>query len=349
MGTARVGRLTAAAATASAMACSIWAAIDDPYKNDKVPADAGPDSSVDGPAEASRTDAAAVTRVVDAGLGPYAIAAHGDTVYVVDNRARVHVAYDAGTTFTPFWTGDGGDTFLPTNRIAASADDVCWTVSNGVRYCAADGGGCGLLPSASAPTSIAASDPVVAWIEETGVRVCTTPPALCHPFTLAASKGALSVAAGPDGTVAWTDGGKTIHVSKGQDGIDISLKYEASVLATEGESDDLYWEGQFAVGVVRFDGDGGAFSPLSSGSKPTQLFAARGFVFWSLLAGSPPTSISYCRFDSTTPCESKDLASGLAGRTTNFGIVADSREVLAIVSSLDDAFPSELLMWRLPP
>ncbi len=353
MGAGRAVRLAVAAATASASACSIWAAIDDPYKSEESAyggRDASADGPADGPVDANGPDAAAIAviRVVDAGFVPYAIAARGDTVYLVDDRARVHVAYDAGTTFMPFWTGDGGDTFLPTNRIAVSASDVYWTVSKGVRYCAADGGGCGILPSESAPTSIAASDPVVAWVDGTGVRVCTTPPAVCKPATLAGSKGALGVAAGPDGYVAWTSGGESIHVTKGEESSVISLPYQASVLATEGTSDDLYWEGQYAVGVVRFDGTASTNSPLASGSKPTQLFAARGIVFWSL-TGSPPTSVSYCRFDTTTSCTPHDLASGLSGRTTNLGIVADSHEVLAVVSSLDDAFPSELLMWRLPP
>ncbi len=338
-------RLAVAAAAASGTACSIWAAIDDPYKNDEAPIEAGRDASNDGPAEASPP---AVTRVLDAGFVPYAIAAHGDTVYVVDNRARVHVAYDAGTRFETFWTGDGGDTFLPTNRIAASADNVCWTLTAGVRCCPVDGGSCEHLASTSAPTLIAANDPVVAWIDGTGVRVCSTRLETCNPTTLPGSKAAESVAAGPNGNVAWTSGGETIHVSRNQENSAINLPYQVSLVATEGTSDTLYWEGQYAVGMSHFDGTASAISPLASGSKPTQLFAARGLVYWSL-AGSPPTSLSYCRFDSTTSCVPRSLASGVAGRTTDFGIAADTHDVFAVVSSLDDAFPSELVTWRVAP
>jgi hypothetical protein len=341
-------RRFAAAAAASMTGCSIWAALDDPYKSDEAPEvsfDAGRDATIDAPAEAAPP---ATTRIVDAGFVPYAIAAHADTVYVVDNRARVHVAYDAGSKFTTFWAGDGGDTFLPTNHIAASAERVCWTVADGVRYCEADGGDCGRLPSTSAPTLIVANDPVVAWVDNAGVRVCTTPLATCSPTTVAGSKGALSLAAGPNGNVAWTTGTETIHVAKGQTTSAINMSpFQVSLVATEGTSDDLYWEGQYAVGFVHFDGTGGMVSPLASGSKPTQLFAARGLVFWSLLSGSPPTSVSYCRLDTTTTCVPHDLSTGVGGRTTDFGIAANSRDVYAIINSLDDAFPSELLMWRL--
>ena len=340
-------RLAVAVATASLTACSIWAAIDDPYKNDQAPTEGPHDASLDAHVEAGPP---AVSRV-DAGFIPYAIAAHGDAVYVVDNAARVHVAYDAGTQFTTFWAGDGGDTFLPTNRIAASADNVCWTVTSGVRCCAADGGPCALLESANAPTSIAANDPVVAWIDGTGVRVCTRPLAVCAPSTLAGSKGAQSVAAGPGGSVAWTGGGQTLHLSKGQANTAIDLPYQVSLVATEGTSDNLYWQGQDAVGSLHFDGTASTHAPVASPSKPTQLFVARGFVYWSLASGSLPTSISYCRFDSTTmTCSPRALASGaaVAGRAMNFGIAANSRDVLTIVSSVDDAFPPELLMWRLP-
>lgn len=343
-------RLFAAGAAASMAGCSIWAALDDPYKSDEAPSapeasvDPGRDATIDSPAEAAPP---AITRIVDAGFVPYAIAAHADTVYVVDDRARVHVAYDAGTKFATFWAGDGGDTFLPTNHIAASAEHVCWTVSDGIRYCEADGGECGRLPSTTTPTWIAANDPVVAWIDTAGVRVCTTPLATCTPTTLAGSKGALSLAAGPNGNVAWTTGGESIHVTKGQTTSAINLSYQVSLVATEGTSDNLYWEGQYAVGFVHFDGTGSTVSQVASSSKPTQLFAARGFAFWSLLSGSPPTNVSYCRFDTTTTCVPRDLPTGVAGRTTDFGIAANSRDVYAIINSLDYAFPSELLMWRL--
>jgi hypothetical protein len=119
-------------------------------------------------------------------------------------------------------------------------------------------------------------------------------------------------------------------------------------VATDSTSGNLYWEGQNAVGFVHFDGTGDTRSAnLTSGTKPTELFAARGVVYWSL----HPTNgvVSYCRFDSNAACSPANLPTGVAGVTTNHGIVANSRKVLAIVSSDINRFSPELFVWRLPP
>jgi hypothetical protein len=339
-------------AVASATACSIWAALDNPYKIEPMAHPDGSDAAPSELADAGDADAPpGPNRVVDAGFAPYAIAVYGDTVYAVDERVQIHAAYDAGTNFTTFWAGDGGDTFLlQANAIAASQAGVFWTVAAGVRYCAVDGGGCGFLASATTPQAIAASDSVVAWIDSIGVRACTMPLAVCNPVVLAASRGARHLAAGPGGAVAWSDGGTTIHFanSAGNSAIDVA-PHDVSVVATDSTSGNLYWEGQDAVGFVHFDGTGDTISAnLTSGSRPTELFAARGVVYWSL----HPTNgvVSYCRFDSAAGCSPAILPTGgMGAATTNHGIVANSRRVLAIVSSDINRFTPELFVWRLPP
>lgn len=345
-------RSIGACVAAGATACSLWAALDDPYKHDAVgpiddAGDSGAGAAADAAGEAAARDAAAARRLIDAGY--YALAAHGDTVYAVDDRAQVFVAYDAGTSFADFWTSDGGATFLlQTNGVAASAAGVFWTASDGVHHCAVDGGTCGVLPSTGSPRAIAASDAVVAWIDAAGVRTCGVDLATCAPATLGASKGAASVAVGPAGAVAWADGGSTVRVADPSTNAAIVLPYSVSVLATDEASGDLYWEGQSALGLMQFDGGAARTFPLTSTSKPIELFAARGVAYWSLRSANGV--VSYCRFDADAGCTPTDLASpGLPTPTTNDGIVATSRNVLAVVSSDMTLFPPQLVVWRAPP
>jgi hypothetical protein len=330
-----------AAAVSASTACSIWAALDDPYKSD-VAGDSG------APLLEAGVDA---NRVVDAGFIPYAVAAHGDTVYAIDNRAQVHVAYDAGTSFVSFWQGDGG-VFIPPNGIAASGAGVFWTTTTGIRYCALDGGACGVLelPATSAPRAIAASDTVVAWNDvgrvSTGVNVCNLPLSQCTPTTLP-SMNVQSIAVGPDGTVAWAEGGQYIRFSS-RPGNPVKVSYAVNMVATDFVSGNLYWAGPFAVGVVHFDGTGNITWPQDFGGKPSQLFAVNGSIYWSVPV-SPPTVVAYCAFESDGGCSPKDLQSAVLGHTTNNGIIANSREVLTVVSSTDSMFPfPEMLGWRVP-
>jgi hypothetical protein len=341
-----VARLVFATGVAALASCSIWAALDNPYKNDPVGPDDGGAFAVDGPAEAGGREAAGGRRVLDAGFFPYAIAVHGDTVYAVDPQAAVHVAYDASTTFTGFWTGDGGDTFLlQTNGIAATASGVFWTESAGIRYCSADGGGCGLLPLGNAPRGVAASDPVVAWIDNTGVRMCATGLAGCAPASVAGSRGAASVAVGPGGVVAWTDGGKTVELTDGLGSTAVAVPYDVALVATDEVSGNLYWVAQAALGFMQFDGGGGGVVTLPSSTKPMELFARAGVAYWNLRGNSG--YVLYCRFDSDAGCSPKELANGLTpGPTMSDGIVATSHDVLAIVSS---NLTSALFVWRVPP
>jgi hypothetical protein len=330
-----VARLVVAAGVAASAACSIWAALDDPYKADPASSDTGGDA---GPAN----------RAVDAGFVPGAIGAYGDTVYVVDDQAQVHVAYDATTTFTSFWAGDAGGVFLiQRNGVAANAAGVFWTVSTGVRYCGIDAGGCGVLPAANA-RAIAASDGVVTWIDDTGVRICTLPLDACNPATLAASRSAARLAAGPNGTVAWTDGGTTIHLASnlGSASVDFS-PYEIDVIATDTTSGDLYWEGPSGIGFLQVPDGGDTVSQLFSNTKPTALFADRGVAYWSLATTG---LVQHCRFDPDAGCSPHNLAlPGLRGPLTTHGIVANSRKVLAIVSQGNSLFPPALVEWPLPP
>jgi len=342
--------LTVVAATA----CSIWAAVDDPYKANTagmaMSEDAGAtsgDSSLllDGGEAGMRS----MSRVVDAGFTPYGIAAFGDTVYVVDDQSQIHVAYEAGTSFTTFWSGDAGDVFfIQTNDIATSVEGVFWTVSAGIRFCSHDGGGCGFLPSSDEPKAIAARGPIVAWIDNTGVRVCRTGLANCNPVpgALAASKSAQRLAVGPIETVAWTDGGTRIHFESPSGSTFVDLQGEATLVATDESSGELAWVGPTAVGRMPFDGGPGELSRLTSVPKPTALFAGRGAIDWSLHASN---SVSSCRFDDAGICAPIEYPSGLGALvTTSRGIVADSREVLAVFSSdNDNHFRPVLVAWRL--
>jgi hypothetical protein len=338
-----VSRSLLGAAAATLTACSVWAALDDPYKSDAPGPGDGGDSAGDagGP-----RDAAVGRRVLDAGFVPYAIAVHGDTTYAVDPLGGVHVAHDASTNFTDFWTGDGGDTFaLQTNAIAATASGVFWTVSGGIHHCGVDGGGCGFLPVSGAPRAVAASDPVVAWIDNGGVRTCAMGLAGCVPTSVAGSRGAVSVAVGPPGIVAWTDGGSTVQLEDGTRSSSIPVRFDVALVATDDLSGSLYLVGQGGVGFMPFDGGPGAAFPLTSMTKPIEFFARRGVAYWSLRGNSG--IVLYCRCDSGAGCSPKLLVNGLTpAPTTNDGIVATSRDVLAIVSS---NVGSELFVWRLPP
>jgi hypothetical protein len=337
-----LSRSLVAAAIATVTACSIWAALDNPYKNDAVGSNDG-----DAAIEAGVRDAAPGRRLlIDAGFLPYAIGVHGDTVYVVDDHARIHVAYDASTNFTDFWTVDAGDTvLLQTTGIAATAAGVFWTVNAGLRYCSVDGGGCGFLPSVNPARAIAASDPVVAWIDKTGIRTCANGLAGCVPASVAGSLGAASVTIGPAGTIGWTDGGKTIRLAGSLGSSAVDLPYDVALVATDDVSGNLYWVGVGALGFIQFDGGGSTIFTLPSLAKPMELFARHGAVYWSLHGDNG--IVVYCRFDSNTACSAKLLANGLMpGPTNNDGIVAASHEVLSIVSS-DLAI--ELFVWPGPP
>jgi len=340
-----VALIAAVAAGAAGAACSIWAALDDPYKTE-LPGfrDAG-DSAQDAADDAGSRDAAvAGRRVLDAGFVPYAIAVRGDTVYAADPQGGVHVAYDASAAFMPFWTGDGGDTFsLQTNGIAATAAGVFWTVSGGIHYCSVDGGACGFFPS-NAPRDIAAGSSVVAWIDNSGVRTCPAGLAGCVPTTIPGSRGALSLAVIPTGGVAWTDGGSAIQLDEGAATRSIPVRFDVAAVAVDAVSGNLSWVGQGGVGYVRLDG-GGADSPLTSTTKPIELFARSGVAYWSLRGNSG--IVLYCRVDADAGCAPKELVNGLTpAPTTNDGIAATSRDVLAVVSS---NLTSELFVWRLTP
>jgi hypothetical protein len=336
-----------AAAFSGAAACSIWAALDDPYKNDPA---MGPDL-VDGAAdvrpEAAPVDAGTVNRVVDAGFSPYAITAYGDTVFAVDEHGNVYAAYDApydaGTRFTPFWTGDGGDAFFVANGIAASASGVFWTVNSGVHYCGIDGGACGFLLSQGSPKAIAASDSVVVWIEEaTGVRLCPGSLAGCAPRTLTLTRAAKDVAAGPNEAVAWTDGQQAIYLTDGVSPSSIGLPTADTLLATDRTSGDLYWAGGSAIGIAEFDGGVGPYFPLTAGPKPTALSATGGIVYWSLRSSN---RVSHCRIDDAGGCTAMEQFSGIgAPNTTTHEIAVTSQRVMALITN-DDTNTPLLVVW----
>jgi hypothetical protein len=334
-----------AACVGLASACSIWAALDDPYKSPAAP---GGESATDGgvEAEAGIVDAA-INRVVEAGFAPWAIAAYGDTVYAVDDHVKVHVAYDAGTSFTLFTRGDGGDSFLlDTNGIAANADGVFWTVGSGVRHCAPDGRACGLIAGGS-PGEIAAGDSVVAWLDDGGVRTCTTPIKACTPATIPGSANAMHIAAGPNGVVAWTDGQQTIHLvsADGTTALDAG-PFGASLLATDWATDELYWLTEKGVGFAQFDGGGETAHQLSLDNPLVAFFASRGIVFYSLNGSA---FVYHCHFDDAhVACSNPgELSNGLP-QTTNRGIVANSRLVLAVATFNDSARAAVLLAWPVP-
>ncbi len=339
-----VARSVVAAATAASAACTIWAAIDDPYKGEAVAPDGGqpPDGAADSPLDAGP---GAVNHFLDAGFHPYAIASYGDTVYVVDDGARVHVAYDAGTTFETFWDGDGGGEFITTNKIAASAAGVFWTVTKGIRYCALDGGACGFLSRTDGPTLIAASDSVVAWADDGGITRCTVPLSPLGCLGLAPGSSPNSIAVGPDGTVAWVTKGATLLRFNGPGGHGaLPLPFPADVIAGDVDAGALYWVGLNAVGFVPFDGlvadtdSGSTTSTLALGAPPTQLFAAGGAVYWSLPDTTTPntpnsTALSYCpHFVSAEGCVSQLLATA-RNVTDDQGIVVTSRLLMAVLTN----------------
>jgi hypothetical protein len=338
-----VARAVIAVAIATATACSIWAAIDDPYKSGSGITGAG-DSSIKGPADAGNPNGMFAPKVIDAGFNAFAIAAYGDNTYALEAHGQVFAAYDASTRFTSFWTGDaGGVPTIQRNGIAASASGVFWTLSNGVRYCAIDGGACGSLVSWDSG-AIAASDSLVAWVDTSGVRVCSMPVGGCIPTTLSASRSAAHLAAGPNGSVAWTNGGMTIHLGNGQGNFVVDEQYPVAALATDAIGQELYWQGPGALGFLEFDGGGSnGSSVLYSGVSATQLFAVGGVAYWSLANFGV---VQYCRFDSSQiGCVPSDLQTNVRGALTFDGIVANSRNVLALLHN--DRF-SELIAWRVP-
>ena len=359
-GVVGVVRPCLAVALATASACTIWVALDDPYKR----ADDGsaPDSSVlvdtDGgdAADVISSDAAPsdgsdrdVVRIVDAGFTAFGLAAYGESFYAVDDQAQVHVASGAGT-FTDFWVGDaGGSFFLQTNELAASAAGVFWTLSTGIRYCALDGGTCGLLATSTSPRAIAARETTVAWVDDTGVRVCNAPLDSCKsvPPAFAASRGAQRVAVGPGSEVAWTDGGTRLHFAGDLGTSFVDLPSQASLVATDEASGYLYWVGSFAVGALPFDGGVGETSALTSRTAPTALFASSGVAYFSLHASN---SVSYCSFDDGGSCVPREDPSGVGViDTTCWGIVANSKKLLALFSAdVDPHFQPVLVGWRLP-
>src|SRR4029077_18114805 len=94
-----VARLVVAGAVVGGTACSIWAAISDPYKSDRV------DAATGVPSSDARTDAGAHQPgrpIVDSGISPYAIAAYGDSVYLVGSHGEVEVARGASSSFATF-------------------------------------------------------------------------------------------------------------------------------------------------------------------------------------------------------------------------------------------------------
>jgi hypothetical protein len=348
-----VARPLVGAAIAASTACTLWAAIDDPYKGEAVtpggPIDGAADSAIDAGADAAN-------HILDAGFVPYAIAARGDTLYIVDNGARVHVAYDAGMTFETFWDGDAGSEFVTANKIAASAAGVFWTVSKGVRYCALDGGACGLLPRTDGPTLIAASDSVVAWVDDGGITRCTVPLSPTQCIALAPSSTPNSVAVGQDGTVAWVAKASTALHFNGPGGRGVvTLPAQAQVIAADVDAGNLYWIGSSAVGLVPFDalvadaGSVGTTSSLALGAPPTQIFAAGGAVYWSLpfpgTANQTSTALSYCpQFVSGGVCSAQSLPV-VAHVTDDQGIAVTSRW-LATVATFPATGSSEL--WAVP-
>jgi hypothetical protein len=352
MGARLVVRLLVAAAVAASTACTLWAALDDPYKSDTASS-----SAVDA------GDAAPPIRAIDAGFDPYAIASLGDTVFVVDPNAAVHVAYDASTSFEPFWSGDAGDTFTTKNRIAASDAGVFWTTDKGIRYCALDGGACGLLARNTVPTAIAASDSMVAWIDTApavapGIGRCSVPLGQCPPAPIHTGTNVpASLAVAPDGTVAWTfTQAMSIRFDGPSGKGELPLPLPADVLAADLASNNLYWEGPSALGVVPFDalvvegGTAGTYATLTSLAQPNQLFADKGDVYWSISTPSvtdpqATATISYCRY-SDAGCSPRGL--GLLNKRVAQGVVATSRQVMAVLISPVDFGMPELLVWSSP-
>jgi hypothetical protein len=342
-----------ALAIAGVSACSIWAALSNPYKTDTVSdASAGSGAASD----AGARDAKA-WRLVDSGISPvYAIAAYGDAVYVVGYHGEVQVAHGTNSGFSTLWMADPNEVFVPQrNGVSVSAAGVFWTVSGtvtaGIHFCALDGGACGFLPSAYMPQAIAASDTAVVWVDRRGVESCSIPLDSCTPTTLPASKGAGLVTAGPS-TLAWADGGPMIHVDTSV--IDLGSPHAANAMGIDRTSGDLYWENRNELGAIYADGaaytDGSAVRiwPLGDqGSSPVELFASAGVVYWSTFPSGGST-VFYCHVDSDAGCIPAQLSTMGVGNA-NYGIVANSRNVLAIVGSTVNSPPEpELAAWPLP-
>jgi hypothetical protein len=278
------------------------------------------------------------------------------------------VAYDASTNFEPFWLNDAGETVTTQNRIAVSDAGVFWTVNNkGVRYCALDGGACGLLlrPTTS-PTAIAASDTMVAWIDSAmpyGIGRCTTPIDQCKPAPIPILAGAppASLAVTQDGTVAWVFAETLAMRFDGIRGRSvISLPQKADVVAADPATNNFYWVGQAGVGVVPANtlapdaGYQGTYQQLQGTDPPNELYAAGVDLYWTTPLGgeiSPTsTSVDSCRLDADGGCMAQPLKplNGvfLRNRVAQ-GVVATSRQVLAVLTSPNSA-PPELLAWPNP-
>jgi hypothetical protein len=327
-----------AATVMAASACTIWAAIDDPYKSEQA-------ATVDAGSEA------AASHQIDAGGVPYAIAAYGDSVYVVDDLANVHVAVEAGTTFTAFFAvGDAGDVFNQSNRVAASSAGVFWTVNKGIRYCALDGGDCGVLARKGTPTLIAAAGSVVAWKEpgDGGIGRCDGPLSQCTPVSTP-TEPASSIAVEPDGTVAYASNRAAIGFFGGPGPrrvLPVNGRQVDYVAADPG-SGALYWIGPTAVGAVPFDsGTANLPTPIDNGT-PSQLFAFDGLVYWSVPSlQATAIEIDVCRFvDGGCIAGSSPVGTVIGGRADQ-GIAASPRDVFTIVAR--SSGNPELLVWPTP-
>jgi hypothetical protein len=330
-----LARPIVAASITAASACSLWAALDDPYKNEPAaPVDAGSE--------------AAVSHVLDAGFVPYAITAYADNVYVVDKNAQVYVAADAGTSFTTFFVTDAGDTFDPSNRIAASSAGVFWTIVKGIRYCALDGGDCGLLPRGGTPTLIAAGDSVVAWREsgDAGIGRCDSHLSQCMPISIP-TEPPTSIAVEPDGTIAFATGKAVIGLVGGPGPRTFLPEkgYAVEYVATDAVSGNLYWLATTGVGVAPYDGGTANPTPLNNIGIPSQLFALDGVAYWSVPTPLG-TAIDYCRFVGAAGCSSSGRVGTVPNDRPNQGIAATSRDVFTILLALSGN--PQLLAWGVP-
>ena len=138
----------------------------------------------------------------------------------------------------------------------------------------------------------------------------------------------------------WTDGGTAIQVEEEAGTRSIPVRFDVAVVAIDDLTGRLSWVGQGGLGYTPLDGGVGAESPLTSMTKPIELFARAGVAYWSLRGDNG--IVLYCRYDSDAGCAPKELVNGLMPPATNDGIVAISHGVLAIVSS---DLTSELLVW----
>ncbi len=340
-----------AAAVLASSACTLWAALDDPYKSE---ASESSDAGLP-PVDAAADTAEAAGPVGHLGFVPYAIAAYGDTVYAVDRDAVVHVATDAGTSFTRFWANDAGDIFLAANRIAASSAGVFWTVDKGIRYCALDGGACGLQPHGGSPGLIAAGDSVVAWTDNArdgGIGRCTIP-LPCAPVPTFLGEPATSIAVEPDGTVAWATGGKYIGFVGGSRPRTILpvADHAVALVASDVASGDLYWIGKDGIGIVPFDGGAGSDVTLGGTVPPSQFFVREGVGYWTVplpgAASIASTAFEYCAFSSRGACNPRPVAGNVSGDRPDLGLVVTSRDVLTVLSFAVGQNP-QLYAWPVP-